>query len=74
MITILLIILGAILVPAFAVLLSNTVHAPEGYEDVAGFHLAKEPSVSRARRRASKSKSRSARAMAHAIDLHVPAA
>jgi len=72
MITTLLIILGAILVLALAVLVSNTMHAPEGYEDASGFHLAKETSATPVRRRALKK--RNERAIVHGIDLHVPAA
>jgi len=72
MITILLIILGAILVPALGILLNNSVHAPEGYEDAGGFHLGKEPG-SPVKRRVT-SKVRRGQSIARAIDFQIPAA
>ena len=42
MITILLLVVGIIFILAGSALLLNIAHAPEGYEDVAGFHLGKE--------------------------------
>jgi hypothetical protein len=46
MIIILLFIVGVIFTLAGGVLLLNLAHAPEGYEDAAGFHLGHEPGLS----------------------------
>ena len=72
MITILLIVIGAILVSAIGALLINLKHAPEGYEDAAGFHVGQEPGLAPKRRSRSKMR-RTRSAPAVPADLHLPA-
>ncbi len=70
MITILLILCGAIAMTSLYVLATSITHAPEGFEDEAGFHFGSKVEVGRKPRTVRKS--HRVRASIGAVDLHQP--